>query len=137
MITGTPQAPSCALGSIDSCSTIDLVLFRFTKSPLFEVQETSVVGIRTTSSTYFYGVIQKLFTGERGTQAAPQWQHTNEVKAKVEQGTTELLTVNSSAWIWNSLTIEVYRCERNTEGAIRHDSPFSDFKLFIISVSSS
>lgn len=46
---------------------------------------------------YFYEVIRKLFAGERSTKAAPQRQHTNEVKAKVEQGTTKLLTVNSSA----------------------------------------
>lgn len=31
----------CAPGSVDGCSTIDLVLFGLTKSPLSEVQETS------------------------------------------------------------------------------------------------
>lgn len=97
MITGTQSAGLCAPGSIDGSPKIDLVVFYFRKSSLFEVLETTVEGICTTSSTYFYDAIQKLFTGEPSTQAAPQWQHTNEVKSKVEQATGKLLTVNSSA----------------------------------------
>lgn len=90
------KAPGSALRA-PLMAAIDLPLFCFRKSSLFEVQETSGVGICTTSSTYFYEVIQRLFTGEPSTQAAPQWQHTNEVRAKAEQGTEKLLTVNSSA----------------------------------------